>query len=187
MDRHKDNADETMLLTKALPVLLLIMLAPAFLDQNSFSIKSVSLDSTIENFTQTLKNQIRELVTEAVNKSSGIGGSTTSIVNATNTNGSSVVSSQVVLSNNDSFTRRSGINTTGVSTQISNVNGVCTSNIIGGLGNETLSSKGICNDQLTGGAGADTFVCGQGNDIIRDYNASEGDRLVDEGNCETVS
>ena len=126
------------------------------------------------------------LVTEAVNITSSIGGSSTNIVNATNTNRSSVVSNQVVVSNNDSLTSNAGGNATSVSTQITKINGVCSSNISGGPGNETLSSVGVCNDNLMGGAGGDTFVCGEGNDIIRDYDATEGDRLVDEANCETV-
>ena len=99
----------------------------------------------------------------------------------TDTNASNIVSNRVVVSNNNSLTQK-----VGVSTQITTINGVCTSNITGGLGSETLSSNGVCNDLLTGGAGADAFVCGEGDDIIRDYNATEGDRLVDKENCETV-
>jgi hypothetical protein len=165
-------------LLKALISLFLIISCLTITSQNALASRSFSLDSAIENFTRNLSDQIRELVTEATNNSTG---STASIANATDTNASSVVSNRVVVSNNDSSTEK-----VGVSSQITTINGVCTSNISGGLGSETLSSNGFCNDLLTGGAGADTFVCGEGNDIIRDYNATEGDRLVDEGNCETV-
>ena len=70
--------------------------------------------------------------------------------------------------------------------QVKTINGVCTSTKVGGNGNDTLISSGDCNDELTGGPGADKFMCGEGNDTIRDYNSKEGDTLLDKQNCEKI-
>ncbi|WP_409316489.1 LapA family giant adhesin [Pseudomonas sp. KCJK9016] len=51
--------------------------------------------------------------------------------------------------------------------------------LLGGSGNDTLIG-GQGNDILIGGSGADTFVWkagDTGNDVIKDFNASEGDRI----------
>ncbi|WP_439820412.1 LapA family giant adhesin [Pseudomonas sp. HLG18] len=51
--------------------------------------------------------------------------------------------------------------------------------LLGGTGNDTLIG-GPGNDILIGGSGADTFVWkagDTGNDVIKDFNASEGDRI----------
>ncbi|MFJ2710455.1 immunoglobulin-like domain-containing protein [Pseudomonas sp. NPDC087346] len=51
--------------------------------------------------------------------------------------------------------------------------------LLGGTGNDTLIG-GPGNDILIGGSGADTFVWKSGdtgNDVIKDFNASEGDRI----------
>jgi Ca2+-binding RTX toxin-like protein len=73
-----------------------------------------------------------------------------------------------------------------ISNQVISKNGVCSSNIVGGPGNNTISSTGVCNDQLTGGLGADKFVCGQGTDTVRGFNSKEGDIIIDPQNCETI-
>lgn len=65
-----------------------------------------------------------------------------------------------------------------VSRQVTTINGVCTSNTVGGFGNDTLSSQGLCNDQLTGGPGADTFVCVEGTDTVRDFSQNEKGETV---------
>ena len=51
--------------------------------------------------------------------------------------------------------------------------------IDGGAGNDTIVG-GTGTDYLTGGRGADTFVFGAHSqyDIITDFNAAEGDRIV---------
>ena len=51
--------------------------------------------------------------------------------------------------------------------------------IDGGAGNDTIYG-GVGTDYLTGGRGADTFVIGARSqyDIITDFNAAEGDRIV---------
>jgi Ca2+-binding RTX toxin-like protein len=49
----------------------------------------------------------------------------------------------------------------------------------GGRGNDRLDG-GAGNDILTGGDGADTFVLrsGDGNDVVTDFNAAAGDRVM---------
>lgn len=49
----------------------------------------------------------------------------------------------------------------------------------GGRGNDRLDG-GTGDDTLTGGAGADTFILrsGGGNDIVTDFNAAAGDRVM---------
>jgi len=51
--------------------------------------------------------------------------------------------------------------------------------IDGGAGNDSIYG-GVGTDYLTGGRGADTFVVGARSqyDIITDFNAAEGDRIV---------
>ena len=51
-----------------------------------------------------------------------------------------------------------------------------TDSINGGVGDDTLTG-GKGNDTLTGGSGADVFyyTSGDGNDIIKDYSATDGD------------
>lgn len=51
----------------------------------------------------------------------------------------------------------------------------------GGKGNDDLKG-GKGNDVMWGGSGADHFDCGSGDDIIMDFNPSEGD--TKESNCE---
>ncbi|WP_449234853.1 calcium-binding protein [Azospirillum doebereinerae] len=50
--------------------------------------------------------------------------------------------------------------------------------LTGGTGNDTLIG-GFGDDSLVGGAGADLFVfaSGGGNDIVKDFNAAQGDRI----------
>ena len=51
--------------------------------------------------------------------------------------------------------------------------------LFGGAGNDVLTG-GKGNDMLSGGAGADTFVWKAGDigqDVIKDFKLSEGDRL----------
>ena len=53
-----------------------------------------------------------------------------------------------------------------------------------GPGNDTLIG-GPNSDTLTGGAGQDTFVCNQGNDKVLDFNAAEGDVILND--CEDTT
>lgn len=60
------------------------------------------------------------------------------------------------------------------------LNGTSGSDTIdGGAGNDTIMG-GTGTDYLTGGRGADTFIFGERSqyDIITDFNAAEGDRIV---------
>ena len=70
--------------------------------------------------------------------------------------------------------------------KVTTINGVCNSEKVAGTGNDTLLSSGNCNDELTGGPGADKFQCGEGNDIIKDFNPKEGDVILDKQNCEKI-
>ena len=49
--------------------------------------------------------------------------------------------------------------------------------LLGGDGDDVLNG-GHYNDTYTGGAGADTFVFNQHQDVITDFNAAEGDRIM---------
>jgi Ca2+-binding RTX toxin-like protein len=54
-----------------------------------------------------------------------------------------------------------------------------TDSVEGGRGNDTLDG-GAGNDTLTGGDGADTFILrsGGGDDVVTDFNAAAGDRIM---------
>jgi len=54
----------------------------------------------------------------------------------------------------------------------------------GGVGNDTLIG-GPNSDTLTGGEGQDIFVCNQGNDKVLDFNATEGDIVLN--GCEDIT
>jgi Ca2+-binding RTX toxin-like protein len=51
----------------------------------------------------------------------------------------------------------------------------------GGMGNDTLIGN-VGNDILYGNLGTDSFVFGNGADTIKDFNASEGDKILIYGN-----
>jgi Ca2+-binding RTX toxin-like protein len=55
--------------------------------------------------------------------------------------------------------------------------------IQGGQGNDKIYG-GDGNDELVGGPGADYFDCGPGLDVVKDFNATEGD--VHLSNCEII-
>jgi|ERR671918_195523 hypothetical protein len=141
-----------------------------------------SIDEMTENFTENIKSQVEKRVTEAINNTNGTLNTSSAAVLS---NGSNVSSSQVILSNNQSVLAGAGQDSF-IMNQIEVKNGQCTATKIGGSANETLSSQGVCNDQFTGGPGADSFVCGQGTDTIRDFNPDEGDTIIDRQSCETV-
>lgn len=74
------------------------------------------------------------------------------------------------------------VNTPGVTMQGGNgddrlVGGHGDDVLVGGRGNDVLIG-GPGNDDLVGGPGADRYVVGQGKDVITNFNAAEGDRLV---------
>ena len=167
-------------------IVILIVLSPAFVSSfltiNAWALELGELDDAIANFTRNLQNNISDKVSNVLNnRIEGLninyqGAVSSSILNNNATN--NISSMQTIQSSKDS----DGI----LSSQSSIINGVCTNTLIGGDGNNTLSSSGDCDDQFTGGKGADTFICGGGTDVIRDYNPNEGDIIVDEENCETI-
>jgi len=168
-------------------IVMLIVLSLAFistfLTNNAWALELGELDDAVANFTRNLQNIISDKVSNVLNYNIGglninyQGAISSSIFNNRNST-NNLSSMQTIQSSNDD----KGI----VSSQTSVINGVCTNTLIGGDGNNTLSSSGDCDDQLTGGKGADTFSCGVGMDIIRDYNPNEGDVIIDKENCETI-
>jgi len=105
-------------------------------------------------------------------------------------NESNLTSSQVIISKNKVLSTTSSNSSGGdnsiIKNEVRTINGVCSSDKVGGNGNDTLASSGKCNDELTGGLGADKFTCGEGNDIIKDYDSEEGDVILDRQNCEKI-
>jgi hypothetical protein len=169
-------------------MLMLVLLSITMLSLgNGLAIEASSIGEITNDFVGNLNDRINDLVSNALND-------TGSILNSSNTmltNASNLTSNQIVVSNNkvSSFASNSN-NSAGtnsiIKNQISTVNGVCTSNAVGGAGNDTLATSGVCNDQLTGGPGADRFICGEGSDTVRDFSSEEGDVIVDPQNCETT-
>jgi hypothetical protein len=161
-------------------IALLLLLSPPPLShlvptKTALAIELNSVNDIVNNFTKNLSDEINDIVSNAINSSS-IG----STRNVFLSNASNMTSSQIVISNNNMSTGNI------ISNQVISKNGVCSSNIVGGPGNNTISSTGVCNDQLTGGLGADKFVCGQGTDTVRGFNSKEGDIIIDPQNCETI-
>jgi hemolysin type calcium-binding protein len=160
--------------------------------ENVFAIELKSTDSLTSNFSNNLKSKIHNLISDALN-GTNISSNTDNTINTSSqlTNGSSLISSQVVISSSKSKIVSNNTSSTNdskstIKNQVITKNGVCSSEKVGGNGNDTLSSIGKCNDELTGGPGADKFTCGEGNDTIRDYNPKEGDIILDRPNCEKI-
>jgi hypothetical protein len=142
-------------------------------------------DISSSNFTKNLQSSINNLISNALNDTENILNS--SLI----TNNSNLTSNNIMISKNKvtSIVNSNGSDSSGssiIKDQVKTINGVCTSTKVGGDGNDTLASSGDCNDELTGGPGADKFMCGEGNDTIRDYNPKEGDTLLDQQNCENI-
>jgi len=151
---------------------------------NVYAIELNSTDSITSNFSNNLKSKIHNLILEALN-----GTRNTTNGNSPLSNGSALTSSQVVISKSTVVSNTTSNSNDGksiIKNKITSKNGVCSSEKVGGNGNDTLSSIGNCNDQLTGGPGADKFTCSEGNDTIKDYNPKEGDIILDRENCEKI-
>jgi hypothetical protein len=133
-----------------------------------------------------LKSRIQGLISDALNGTDNITNSSTLLSNLSNLSSSNILISKnkvtSIINSNDSGSSSSSI----IKDQVNTINGVCNSIKVGGNGNDTLASTGNCNDEFTGGAGADKFLCGEGNDTIRDYNSKEGDVILDKQNCEKI-
>lgn len=163
-------------------ITLSILLIFASLFVNGFAIELNSINAAANNFSKNLKSKINNLISDALNDTSN---SSTILSNESN-----LTSSQLIISNNkvlsNTISNSSGDGNSVIKNQVTTINGVCSSTKVGGNGNDTLASSGNCNDELTGGSGADKFMCGEGNDTIRDYNSKEGDVILDRQNCEKV-
>jgi hypothetical protein len=167
-------------------IAMVIIVTSAFaitvLANNAWALELGELNDTIANFTRNLQNNISNKLSDVLNyKIDGMninyqGAISSNIFNSNATNNAS--SMQTIQSSRDD----KGI----VSSQTSVINGVCTNTLVGGDGKNELSSSGDCDDLFTGGKGADTFICGGGTDVIRDYNPNEGDVIIDKENCETI-
>ena len=140
-------------------------------------------DISSSNFTKSLRSSINNLISNALNDSDSILNS--SLIN----NESNLTSGNILISNNkvtSIINSNDSSSNSIIKDQVKTINGVCTSTKVGGNGNDTLASSGNCNDEMSGGLGADKFMCGEGNDTIRDYNPKEGDVILDQQNCEKI-
>ena len=152
------------------------------------AIQSNSKDLSVSTgFGEDLKSRIQGLLSDALNDTNNITKSSTLLSNLSNLPSSNIVISKnkitsIINSNESDNSSNSSI----IKDQVNTINGVCDSIKVGGNGNDTFSSTGNCNDELTGGVGADKFMCGEGNDTIRDYNSKEGDVILDKQNCEKI-
>ena len=152
---------------------------------SAFASQSNSINSSIStNFGDNLKSKIKELISNSLNETDNVLNSSF-IINGSNQSSSNIIISKnkvtSSISSNDSDESSSIIKD-----QVKTVNGICTSIKVGGNGNDTLASSGYCDDELTGGTGADKFMCGEGNDTIKDFNSKEGDVILDKQNCEKI-
>ena len=127
--------------------LLLLLLLPPLSHlvpiKTALAIELNSINDIVNNFTKNLSDQIKDIIsTYAINSSISNVSSISSTGNIISSNASNMTSSQIVMSNNNMSTGNI------VSNQVISKNGVCSSNIVGGPGNDTISSTGVCNDQL---------------------------------------
>lgn len=139
-----------------------------------------------EDFSTDSKSKLRDLFSYSINNTDNILKSSIKTNESNQTSSNSIISKSIftsTLNNNDSGSSNSS---SIIKDQIKTINGVCTSTKVGGNGNDTLASTGNCNDELTGGDGADKFMCGEGNDMIKDFNPKEGDVILDGQNCEKI-
>jgi hypothetical protein len=144
------------------------------------------LESVIEDFTRDLETEISDSISGSLNNTDNTTSTQVITSGVSNDNVDNNFSSQTVTTASNNGGGNGGISI-GLTGSINiNSNGVCINTLIGGDSNDVVSSSGNCDDQLTGGNAADKFICGEGTDVIKDYNAKEGDIILDEQNCETI-
>ena len=162
-----------------------ILLILTFTFVKASAIETNPINAT-KDFSTDLKSKIETLFSNAINDTDNILNSSF-ITNESNQTSSNIIISKSkvtsTLKGNDSGSSSSS---SIIKHQLNTINGVCSSTIVGGNGNDTLASSGNCDDQLTGGLGADKFICGEGDDTIIDYNSKEGDVILDRENCEKI-
>ena len=183
-----------------LPAIIIVISAFSIFTSPFLNVFASESNSTIESetnqFADNLKSMIQNLIAGAINDSSSLLNSSSSVfLNNTSklssilNNDSNFSSNQVIVSNNrvmsSIINNGTGSNSL-IKDTVKTMNGVCNSVKVAGNGNDTLFSNGNCNDELTGGPGADKFSCGEGNDTIKDYNPKEGDVILDQKNCENI-
>jgi hypothetical protein len=136
------------------------------------------LGIAIRDLTNDLLSKAFDSASDNVNNSNQLGIALSNMTD--NLSSTQALSSLNVLNSTNNF------DTGAISKQITVSNGACNVVAVAGAGNSTLSSDGDCNDQLTGGFGADRFICGDGTDIILNFNGTQGDAIVDPQNCEKI-
>jgi hypothetical protein len=140
------------------------------------------LESVIDEFTKDLETEISDSLNNSDNSAS------TQVItsNVSNDNVDNNFSSRTVTKSSNNGNGNGGISIGLTGSLNINSNGVCTNTLIGGDSSDVVSSSGNCDDHLTGGNAADKFICGEGTDVIMDYNVKEGDTILDKQNCETI-
>jgi hypothetical protein len=152
---------------------------------NVFATDTNPINAT-EDFSTDLKSKIKTLVSNSINDTDSILNSSLLTNESNQTSSNIIISKSKVTSSLNSNDSGSSSSSSIIKDQVKTINGVCTSIKVGGNGNDVLASSGNCDDELTGGPGADKFMCGEGNDTVRDYDPKEGDILLDKQNCETI-
>jgi hypothetical protein len=151
-----------------------------------FATSSNSINSSVSADFNNLKSKIQDLVSNALNDTDNIMNSSTLLSNLSNFSSSNIIISNNRVMSTVNSNGSDSISSSIIKDQVKTINGVCTSTKVGGNGNDTLASSGNCNDELTGGPGADKFMCGEGNDIVKDYNSKEDDVILDRQDCEKI-
>src|SRR5688572_32993729 len=164
--------------------MILTMMALLNYQFSVFALEQSLVSDATNNLTKNLRSSINNLISNALNETGN------TLNSSLLTNESNLTSSNIIISNNKVTSiinsNDSSSSSSIIKDQVKTINGICTSTKIGGNSNDTLASSGNCNDELTGGAGADKFMCGGGDDIVKDYNSKEGDILLDKQNCENI-
>jgi hypothetical protein len=144
------------------------------------------LESVIDDFTRDLETEISDSISSSLNNTDNMASTQVITSNLFNGNVDNNFSSQTVTKSSNNGGGNGGISIGLTGSVNINSNGICTNTLIGGDSSDVMSSTGNCDDQLTGGNAADKFICGAGKDVIKDYNAKEGDIILDKQNCETI-
>jgi hypothetical protein len=149
-------------------------------------VRGTDLESVIDDFTRDLETEISDSISSSLNNTDNTALTQVITSNVSNDNVDNNFSSRTVTKSSNNGDGNNGISIGLTGSLNFNSNGVCTNTLIGGESSDVVSSSGNCDDHLTGGNAADKFICGEGTDVIKDYNAKEGDLILDKQNCETI-